>query len=297
MISSGNVSLFILPHCTAISWCHCRNSIITSSDASTLISCLSPCSVVWIEKSNSVMANLAWAKGDDTIALPDPRFCNLQLNVIRVLHASVAQPTFSGSTSRTLTVLICARSSWALPWRWTISMFLAKLQLIAQFNDITTIEKKGTSVHRILGHDDDSDSPVTTWLCSTLVSSCLHGCILVLQHYRCSQRTHTQSRSTTLPHITSNPASTTHKTSGNYSYASEIHNRDSADFRLAQETSDRCHPNNFGTDFFKILKVSGIERGFRQCFKFRSQRKRSIFDMDAPSVSVLFMYLLYVIEI
>ena len=47
-----------------------------------------------IEKSNSVMANLAWAKGDDTIALPDPRFCNLKLNVIRVLHASGAADIF-----------------------------------------------------------------------------------------------------------------------------------------------------------------------------------------------------------
>ena len=47
----------------------------------------------------------------------------------------------------------------------------------------------------------------------------------------------------------------------------------------------------------KYSKASGIERGFRQCFKFRSQRKRSIFDMDPPSVSVLFMYLLYVNEI
>jgi hypothetical protein len=33
-------------------------------------------------------------EGDNTIALPDPRFCNLKLNVIRVLHASRAADIF-----------------------------------------------------------------------------------------------------------------------------------------------------------------------------------------------------------
>jgi len=33
-------------------------------------------------------------EGDNTIALPDPRFCNLKLNVIRVLHASGAADVF-----------------------------------------------------------------------------------------------------------------------------------------------------------------------------------------------------------
>jgi hypothetical protein len=41
------------------------------------------------------------SEGDNTIALPDPCFCNL----------NVAQPTFSESTLRTLT---CSRSFWAL---------------------------------------------------------------------------------------------------------------------------------------------------------------------------------------
>lgn len=33
---------------------------------------------------------LGVGEGDNTIALPDPRFCNLKLNAVRVLHASGA---------------------------------------------------------------------------------------------------------------------------------------------------------------------------------------------------------------
>ncbi|KIM92136.1 hypothetical protein PILCRDRAFT_112896 [Piloderma croceum F 1598] len=58
------------------------------------------------------------------IALPDPRLCNLKLNVMRVMHASGAADVFEEQKKNLLRTSIaqpCNLSFWALQWRWTKS--------------------------------------------------------------------------------------------------------------------------------------------------------------------------------
>ena len=79
--------------------------------------------------------------------------------------------------------------------------------------------------------------------------------------------------------LSSTPIS--NKTSGNHSYASETHNRDSANFRLAQETSGLflggMPPQQFWKDSFQSAKIPHSFRTRRELSRAsQAQRKRSI---------------------
>jgi hypothetical protein len=69
---------------------------------------------------------LGVGEGDKTIALPDPRFCNLKLNVIRVLHASGAADIFRKYSDSADMMSFVLGASVEMD-----NILLAKLQLIA----------------------------------------------------------------------------------------------------------------------------------------------------------------------
>jgi hypothetical protein len=95
--------------------------------------------------------------------------------------------------------------------------------------------------------------------------------------------TSARKRPVTPPPKVLNPTSTpiSNKTSGNYTYASEIHDRDSANYRLALETSGLflgpMPPTQFLDKFYlsRCPRVPELEGGFRECWECR-ERDQSV---------------------
>ena len=100
----------------------------------------------------------------------------------------------------------------------------------------------------------------------------------------------TRNRPVTPPQNASIPTSTpiSNKTSGNHSYASETHDRDSANYRLAQETSGcflgAMPPQQFLTRFLPIGKGTPRCPKSKGAFKSISSAKQEV-DMYTPFVS------------
>ena len=100
----------------------------------------------------------------------------------------------------------------------------------------------------------------------------------------------TPNRPVTPPQNASIPTSTpiSNKTSGNHSYASETHDRDSANYRLAQETSGyflgAMPPNKFLDMFLPIGKGTPLCPNPEGAFTSVSSAKKEV-DMYTPFVS------------
>jgi hypothetical protein len=108
----------------------------------------------------------------------------------------------------------------------------------------------------------------------------------------------TQNRPVTPPQNTSIPTSTpiSNKTSGNHSYASETHDRDSANYRLAKETSGQflgaMPPKEFLDMFLPIGKGTPRCPKSKRAFKSVSRAKKEV-DMYAPFVSRVLCFCTY----
>ena len=88
----------------------------------------------------------------------------------------------------------------------------------------------------------------------------------------------TRNRPVTPPPSASIPTSTpiSNKTSGNHSYASETHDRESANYCLAQETSGLFLGAMFSTRFFQSLAIlNNIQSPWGISRKFWTHLKRS----------------------
>src|ERR1700691_2624628 len=130
-------------------------------------------------------------------------------------------------------------------------------------------------------------SPTSSSIYPNLLSPPISATILPSAFY--SQSTHTKSRPITPPPNASNPAGTpiSNKTSGNHSYASETHDRDSANYRLAQETSGlflgSMPPKNFLKRFFPIDQNTPECPDSKEAFAGVSSAKKEV-DMYNPFV-------------
>jgi hypothetical protein len=104
----------------------------------------------------------------------------------------------------------------------------------------------------------------------------------------------TPNRPVTPPPNASIPASTpiSNKTSGSYTYASEIHNRDSANYHLAQETSGlflgAMPPTKFLNKFLPISPDTQTCPDSREAFKSVFTAEKEV-NMYAPFVSLVFV--------
>jgi hypothetical protein len=108
----------------------------------------------------------------------------------------------------------------------------------------------------------------------------------------------TPNRPVTPPQNASIPTSTpiSNKTSGNHSYASETHDRDSANYRLAQETSGHflgaMPPQRFLDMFLPIGQDTPECPNSDGAFKSVSSAKKEV-DMYTPFVSRVLRFCTY----
>jgi hypothetical protein len=114
--------------------------------------------------------------------------------------------------------------------------------------------------------------------------------------------TSARNRPVTPPSNASNPTSTpiSNKTSGSYTYASEIHDRDSANDRLALETSGlflgAMPPKQFLHKFLPISQdAPKCPNSIGAFASVRCTGKEP--NMYAPFVSMVYVYLLYLTNI
>ena len=142
-------------------------------------------------------------------------------------------------------------------------------------------------------------SPTSSSIDPNLLSPPISATVLPSAFY--SKSTHTRSQPITSPPNASNPASTpiSNKTSGNHSYASETHDRDSANYRLAQETSGlflgSMPPQKFLKRFLPISQNTPECPDSKGAFAGVSSANKEV-DMYPPFVSTVLCFCAPVVQ-